>query len=233
MSTIAIIPARGGSKRLPRKNILPIAEKPVIAYVIEAARAAKLFDEVYVSTEDDEIAVIATQYGAQVIRRPMQHAEDHSTVVDVCLHALSVKPEIEVLCCIYATAALLTSDTLIEAHKVFSKNDAIDFLMGMSQYEHHPVQALKVDAEGFCSYMWPEWLGVKSQDYPELLVSNGTFYWARRRALQRDKTFYGQRLKGFLVPDSQVSDIDTWDDYLKVSEKLIYRSKEQKLYEAG
>jgi CMP-N-acetylneuraminic acid synthetase len=212
MSTVALIPARGGSKRVPRKNIVKVGGVPMLAHPIMAARAADLFEHISVSTEDAEIAGIASQYGAEVIERPLQIAEDRSTVVQVCLHALETFPDIDLICCIYATAILLTPETLVTAHELLCASPEIDFLMGVSEYEHPPVQALKSDDNGYLSYMWPEWRGMQSQFHPRLVVSNGTFYWARRQALMVEKTFYGHRLKGFIVPTEQVCDIDTQED---------------------
>jgi pseudaminic acid cytidylyltransferase len=213
MSTVALIPARGGSKRLPRKNILEVGGVPMLAYPILTARASGLFEHIYVSTEDEEIAEIAQQHGAEVIRRPSQIAEDRSTVVQVCLHALEVHPDIDLMCCIYATAVLLTPETLVGAHTLLCEKPEADFVMGVSEYEHPPVQALKADDNGYLSYMWPEWRGIQSQLQPHLVVSNGTFYWARRNALFEEKTFYGRRLKGSVVPTEQASDIDTQNGY--------------------
>lgn len=193
---------------------------PLIAHAISAARTAGLFDRIFVSTENAEIARIARQYGAEVIERPAEIAGDDSTVVQVCLHALEVVPEIELLCCIYATAVLLNPSTLALSHQQLLEDFGADFVMGVSEYEHHPVQALKADAQGHLSYMWPEWRGIQSQQYPRLLVSNGTFYWSRREALVRERTFYGRRLKGFVVPPEQVSDIDTQQDLDKVIQRL-------------
>lgn len=193
---------------------------PLIAHAISAARTAGLFDRIFVSTEDAEIARIARQYGAEVIERPAEIAGDGSTVVQVCLHALEVVPEIELLCCIYATAVFLNPSTLASSHQQLLEDSGADFVMGVSEYEHHPVQALKADDQGNLSYMWPEWRGIQSQQYPRLLVSNGTFYWCRREALVREKTFYGRRLKGFVVPPEQVSDIDTKQDLDKVIHRL-------------
>ena len=220
MSRIALIPARGGSKRLPRKNILDVGGVPMLARPIMAARATGLFDQIYVSTEDAEIAEIAKQYGAEVIERPPQIAEDHSTVVQVCLHALETHPEIELMCCIYATAVLLEPETIAAAYKLLGGESEADFVMGVSEYEHPPVQALKADDNGYLSYMWPEWRGIQSQFHPHLVVSNGTFYWARRQALLEEKTFYGRRLRGFTVPFEQVSDIDTQADLTKVIARM-------------
>lgn len=220
MSTVALIPARGGSKRLPRKNILDAGGVPMLARPIMAARATGLFDSIYVSTEDVEIAEIASHYGAQVIERPPQFADDRSTVVQVCLHALETHPEIDVMCCIYATSVLLKSATIKGAYELLAGDTEADFVMGVSEFEHPPVQALKSDNNGYLSYMWPKWRGVQSQFHPHLVVSNGTFYWARRSAMLEEKTFYGRRLRGFAVPHEQVSDIDTQEDLVRLVAKL-------------
>ncbi|WP_019915704.1 cytidylyltransferase domain-containing protein [Methyloversatilis discipulorum] len=216
MSTVAVIPARGGSKRLPRKNILDLAGKPMLAYAIETAHASRLFDQVCVSTEDADIARVAREFGAAVIERPDSIAGDRSTVAQVCLHALEALPSIDVFCCIYATAVLLKPETLQASHALLEAEPKADYVMGVSRYEHPPVQALKADEAGYLTYMWPEWRGVQSQFQPDLVVSNGTFYWGRRQPFLADRTFYGSRLRGAVVPDDQVSDIDTEADFRKV-----------------
>lgn len=193
---------------------------PLIAHAINTAKSSGLFDHVFVSTEDVEIANVARKYGAEVIERPAEIAQDRSTVVQVCLHALDTVPNVQILCCIYATTVFLKSSTLLSSYQQLMENPDADFVMGVSEYDHHPVQALKADANGNLSYMWPEWRGIQSQQYPRLLVSNGTFYWSRREALVREKTFYGHRLRGFVVPSEQVSDIDTPDDLEKVIQRL-------------
>lgn len=205
---------------MPRKNILEVDGMPMLAHPILAARASGLFERIYVSTEDAEIAEIAKQYGAEVIERPPLIAGDRSTVVQVCLHALEVHPDIDIMCCIYATAVLLTPETLIAAHTLLDNKLEADFVMGVSEYEHPPVQALKADNNGYLSYMWPEWRGKQSQFHPYLVVSNGTFYWARRTALLEEKTFYGRKLRGAVVPSEQVSDIDTHEDLTKIISRL-------------
>lgn len=197
----------------------------MLAHPIIAARASGLFEHIYVSTEDAEIAWIAKQYGAEVIERPPQIAEDRSTVVQACLHALETHPDIDLMCCVYATAVLLAPQTIVAAHKLLGGEPDADFVMGVSEYEHPPAQALKADDNGYLSYMWPEWRGIQSQFHPLLVVSNGTFYWARRQALLEEKTFYGRRLKGFIVPSEQVSDIDTQEDLTKVISKLNVKQK--------
>ena len=223
MSCVAIIPARGGTKRLPRKNILPIDGVPMIAHPIRIARESLLFDEVIVSTEDPEIAEIASTYGAVISHRPQDLASDRSTIAQVCYDVLDCQsPEATMFCCLYATAVLVSVTTLRSSYGDFSGDPMVDYLMGVSNYEFPPVQALTTNDDGFLSYMWPEFVGVQSQYHPELVVSNGTFIWARTDAFKRERLFYGNRLRGHLVPKSEVSDIDTLEDY----EALIHRLDE-------
>jgi CMP-N-acetylneuraminic acid synthetase len=216
MCTIALIPARGGSKRLPRKNILDIGGLPMLAHPIRAARESGLFRHIFVSTEDPEIAGVAETQGAEVIARPAELAQDRSTVVEVCLHALEIHPNTEFLCCLYATAVRLSARSITQSRALLDIAPGADFVMGVSEFEHSPVQALKSDEQGYLSYMWPEWRRVQSQFQPHLVVSNGSVYWARSSALLKEKTFYGRRLKGFPVPLDESTDIDTPADLERV-----------------
>lgn len=217
---IAIIPARGGSKRLPRKNILPINGKPMISYPIRTALQSNLFDEVVVSTEDDKISDIAEEYGATVFKRPEELAQDRSTVVEVCVHLLKLSPftNVDSFCCIYATAVLLQSADLIHSSKMLYEEPIADFVMGVSQYNYHPAKAMRCDKD-YLQPMWPEYSKKQSQFLPEVVVSNGTLYWARRKVFLTEKTFVGSRTKGYIVPEKHAIDIDTVDDYEKAKEK--------------
>lgn len=208
---IAVIPARGGSKRLPRKNILPLNANPLIGYPIRAALSSNLFDDVIVSTEDEEISEIAASFGATVITRPSKLAQDRSTVVEVCTHILGLNEykAVDRFCCIYATAAFLKSIDLSRSRDLMEEEPAADYVMGVSTYNYPPVQALRED-EGYLTYMWPEFRGKQSQEYPALVVSNGTLYWARANCFQKEQSFYGRRLKGYLL---SAVDIDTLSDY--------------------
>lgn len=215
MKQIAIIPARGGSKRLPRKNILPINGRPIIGYPIRTALESGLFDDVIVSTEDEEIARIAESFGVTIIKRPQSLATDASSVVEVCTHVLGLPEYLEVqnFCCIYATAVFLEPCQLVVARKNLDDVD-IDYVMGVSHYDYHPVQALRHEGHYLVS-MWPEYQKKKSQEYPELVVSNGTFYWARTKQFLLDQTFYGKRLVGYVLASV---DIDTIEDYNNAQE---------------
>lgn len=219
MNRIAIIPARGGSKRLPRKNILPVNGYPMLNYPVKMALESKLFDAVLVSTEDEEIAKIAQQAGAEVVIRPENLARDKSTVAQVCLHVLEKYPVTE-FCCIYATAILLRSETLHQAYQELYRITGTNYVMGVSEYNYPPVQALKSDKDGFLTYMWPDYIGKQSQSYPRLLVSNGTFVWARRDSFMQDRIFYAKGLRGFLVPTNESLDIDTQEDYESLLQRM-------------
>jgi len=224
MKRIAIIPARGGSKRLARKNILPVSGQSMLCYPIQTALETGLFDSVMVSTEDEEIAEIALNAGADVINRPKTLAQDRSTIVEVCLHAIS-QIAIDEFCCIYATSVLLKAATITAAYDKFKSNKSASSLMGVSEYKYSPVQALTKNSTGNLKYMWPEFKGIQSQFHPELVVSNGTFVWVNAEKFVQEKTFYGEHLQGFLVPEEETSDIDTAHDYFRLQEKIHKTSK--------
>jgi len=220
--TVAIIPARGGSKRLLRKNILPILGKPLIEFPISAAIKCGLFTSVIVSTEDDEIAQIARSAGSQVIMRPPELCDDRSTVVQVCSHVLNSLATIdqipEYFCCIYATAIFLTADDLRESFDLLNQKPEADFVMGVSEFNFQPVQALEQE-KGYLALKWAEYKGVQSQFQPKLVASNGTLYWARSSFFFDIKSFYGKRLKGYNIPQFRAVDIDTEQDF-KMAEIL-------------
>ena len=217
--TVAIIPARGGSKRLPRKNVLPILGEPILSYPIKAALESKLFNSVIVSTEDAEIARTARMSGAQVIQRPAQLARDRATVVEVCLHVLEVlenenrRPDF--FCCIYATALFINPDDLRQSYCLLDAEPKSDFVMGVSEYNLYPAQALIVNGS-YLMPMWPEYYGTQGQFQPHLVASNGTLYWARVGAFRDGRSFYGKRLKGYYISKARSVDIDTPED-LKIA----------------
>ena len=216
MKRIAIIPARGGSKRLPRKNVLPILGKPMLNYPIQAAQESGMFDRIIVSTEDEEIRQAALEAGAEVFQRPGDLAQDRATVVQVCRHVLDVLDEQseqpEFFCCIYATAVFITPDDLQSSFQLFSQEPEPDVVMGVSEFNLHPVQALE-EKDGFLTPKWPEYLGVQSQFHPQLVASNGTFYWTKSMDFLQNPTFYMPKLKGYTIPQRRAVDIDTKEDY--------------------
>ena len=222
MKVIAIIPARGGSKRLPRKNILPLQGEPLVSRVVRAAIKSECFHDVVVSTEDAEIANIVEGSGATVHVRPEFLARDDSTVTEVCLDVLD-KSNAELFCCIYATAALLSHSTLRESSQIIMHSQNIDVLMGVSEYQYSPFQALIIDNQGRAKLLHPEYNKTRSQHYPKVRVSNGTFYWARVPSFRQEQTFYSRRLGAFDVPEGEVCDIDTEKDFTRMCRLFAQR----------
>ena len=216
MRRIAIIPARGGSKRLPRKNVLPFMGRPMLAHPVHACLDSGLFDRVIVSTEDEEIAAVAQAAGAEVLHRDSNLATDHAGVAKVCadtLHRLSRTGfEPVIFCCLYATAVFVTSDDLHHSLALMEAPPEVDGIMGVSLYNLQPHVALRED-NGFLSPMWPELINHKSQEMPRLVASNGTLYWLRTAAFRVSQTFYLRRLRGYEMPRHRVIDIDTDEDY--------------------
>lgn len=212
MKKIAIIPARGGSKRLPRKNIIPLSGKPLLQRVVETCLSSGVFDLVIVSTEDEEIKTVAHAAGAEVHNRSHDIARDRSTVVEVCESVLD-EYQCDDFCCIYATAALLTSRTLQESAERFELDSSITSLMGVSEYNYSPLQALEVDDAGHAKMLLPEYMKVQSQFHPKTRVSNGTIYWARKDSFLQERTFYSSKLGVFDIPESESCDLDTKEDY--------------------
>lgn len=228
MKAVAIIPARGGSKRLPRKNILPLAGKPMISYPIKTALASGLFESVIVSTEDTEISEIAREYGAQVISRPPEFSTDEAHELDACLHVLDTLKdegsEPEAFCVLYPTAAFLIADDLIHSMERLNQKPAADVVMGVSAYDIHPYKALVTSPEGYLEPMFPKECRMRSQFYPHLMASNGTFCWLRTSAFHDNPTYYTKRLKPYEMPLDRAVDIDTKEDYER-AQRLFAISK--------
>lgn len=215
MKHVAIIPARGGSKRLPGKNIIPISGKPAISYPIEAALKARIFDRVIVSTEDEEIKDISKNCGAEVFDRPEELAGDKVGVVDVCMDVLKKLGEDGIspdsFCCIYATAVFLQPSDLIKSCRILEQHPEGDVVMGVSKYNLQPDQAM-VDEGGVLKPRWPDLVRLQSQDKEGQVASNGTLYWAETKKFLRQKSFYVEKMMGYEIPWMRAIDIDTPED---------------------
>lgn len=213
---IALIPARGGSKRLPRKNILPVMGHPMLHYPVKAALDSGCFDRVIVSSEDEEVRHIAMGEGAQVMDRPGHLTRDRSTVAQVCLDVLArlaqqgTRPDW--FCCIYATAIFITPQDLCSSFGVVEKSPRADCVMGVSDFNLQPLQALEKDGKGFLKPRWQACL-CQSQFHPDLVASNGTLYWCRTESFLRQKSFYTDKMIGYKIPWIRAIDLDTPEDY--------------------
>ena len=217
MSNIAIIPARGGSKRIPRKNIRPFLGKPIIAYSIEAAISSNLFDEVMVSTDDKEIADIAIRYGAKVpFIRSTENANDFATLTDVLIEVLEQYKKAGKyfgnICCILPTAPLTTSIKIKEAYTKFSKSK-FDSLCPVVEFSYPILRALEYKDQGTLQMIWPEHLKSRSQDLKPAYHDSGTFYWIKKSALLAEKTLFCKNGSAIVLPENEVQDIDTETDW--------------------
>ncbi|MGE0254660.1 MAG: NTP transferase domain-containing protein [Alphaproteobacteria bacterium] len=214
-SRIAIIPARGGSRRLPRKNVVAFLGRPILAWTVIAAQESGLFDRVVVSTEDDEIASVARDAGAAVADRPAALAGDLATVLDVCLDLLDREEAggraWDVVCALYATAPLRNAGD-IRAVVELLEPGRCDFAMAVTEYDLPPYRALRQDGDGTLVPMWPDLVARKSQDMPPLVVNNGSTYAVHVPALRQHRTFTGPGCRGHLMPRARSVDIDVAED---------------------
>lgn len=213
MRNICIIPARGGSKRIPHKNIRSFLGKPIIAYSIEAAINSRCFDEIMVSTDDEEIAQIAKQYGAKVpFMRSEKTSNDHATLADVIKEVLKEYSDAGVIfdnmCCILATSPLLRSDDIIAGYKKLLDSNFTS-IVPIVQYSYPIQRSLILDKAGIVSYKWPEYSKSRSQDLEPTYHDAGTFYWHVIR-----NWISGDIRRGAVVVDEMsVQDIDTERDW--------------------
>jgi len=224
MSAIAIIPARGGSKRIPRKNIKEFCGKPLIAYSIEVAKKSGLFSEVVVSTDDTEIAEVAKSYGASVpFIRPKKLSDDFTGTGAVVSHAkewlLKNGRAFEYLCTIYATAPLLQVDSLIEGFERLINSDAKYAFSATSM--PFPIQrTFKITKERRCEMFWPENFAKRSQDLEPAYQDAGQFYW-NRLSKKSDDIIFGHDSIPIILPRHLVQDIDDEEDWIRA--ELMYR----------
>lgn len=223
MNNIAIIPARGGSKRIPKKNIKPFLGKPIIAYSIEAAQKSGLFSEIMVSTDSEEIAAIAKEYGATVpFMRSLENADDFATLNDVfCEVRDSYKKagqEFDNYCVILPTAPLLTAALLREAHEKLNASD-FDSVRPLLRFDY-PIQRAFSLENGEVLFMQPQYARTRSQDLEPAYHDAGMFYFIRRGS-----DMAGGKKGGFEIKSLFAQDIDTEEDWLlaEMKYKLINR----------
>ncbi|MCW8328228.1 pseudaminic acid cytidylyltransferase [Photobacterium sp. SDRW27] len=214
---VAIIPARGGSKRIPKKNIKLFHGKPMIAYSIEAALKSGCFDQVIVSTDDQEIADIARQWGADVpFLRPSEIADDYATTMDVINHALNWYKQqgdlIEYACCIYATAPFVKPEALVSGLEAL-KRGRYDYAFSATSFPFPIQRGLKLTNEGTVEMFMPEHINTRSQDLEEAYHDAGQFYWGTADAYLAGLPIFSNRSFAVLLPRNEVQDIDTLEDW--------------------
>lgn len=214
MKNIAIIPARGGSKRIPRKNIKSFMGKPIIAYSIETALSSGLFDEIMVSTDDKEIAEVAVQYGAKIpFFRSVQTANDYATLADVLHEVLERYMEFgcyfDNMCCLLATSPLIDEKLVAEGYEKLLKNEDWSTVAPVVAFSYPILRSLQKDENGIITMRWPEYRTARSQDLETFYHDSGTFYWHRIPLWSK-----GINKRGAIILDElHVQDIDTEMDW--------------------
>jgi len=214
---IAIIPARGGSKRIPGKNLRPFCGRPMLAYAISAARATGCFSHVAVSTDSEEIASLARQLGADVpFMRQATLADDHTgttpVVVDCIERLAQLGIEADHYCCIYATAPLIQAADLQAAHRRLLASGAA-YVYAVAEFGFPIQRAVRMNAEGLVTPFWPEQMSKRSQDLEAAYQDAGQFYWGTGQAWLSGESPVGGRGIGHLLPRHRVVDIDTPEDW--------------------
>ena len=216
MTRIAIIPARGGSKRIPRKNIKPFCGKPILAYSVEAALKSKLFDEVMVSTDDAEIAEVAKKFGASVpFMRSAETANDYAILKDVLNEVLAKYAELgksfDEVCCILPTAPLIETDDIVHSHEILEKENCVS-VVPVVKFSYTIFRSLKIE-NGKLTMNWPENYPKRSQDLPDAYHDAGLFYWYSRKYFEEKIAGFGSNACPYILYEEKVQDIDTPDDW--------------------
>lgn len=226
---VAIIPARGGSKRIPRKNIKNFCGKPMIAWSIEAALQSSCFEQVIISTDDEEIAELAFCLGAQVpFMRPGELSGDFVATIPVIKHAIQQLEANQVIpdrvCCIYATAPFISADALKSGLTLIQKQNA-DYVFSVTSYAFPIQRAIKLQQNGIVQMYSPEYFNTRSQDLEEVYHDAGQFYWGARTAWLEEKPIFSSESYPLILPRHLVQDIDTQEDWIRA--ELMFKSIEK------
>lgn len=228
MKKVAIIPARGGSKRIPKKNIKIFAGLPIIAYSINTAKDSNLFDRIILSTDSEEIAEIGKSYGAEVpFMRPSELSDDFTGTAEVLIHSLKWLNEHDIFynyfCCIYATAPFLTKEYLVKGFDILSQNNATT-AFSITSFSYPIFRALKIEENNRVKLYWPKYRNSRSNDLPNAYHDAGQFYWGDTEKFLKEPALYSADSIPIILPRYLVHDIDTPEDW-EAAEKLYMALK--------
>jgi N-acylneuraminate cytidylyltransferase len=219
VNRVAVIPARGGSKRIPRKNIREFCGKPMIAWSIEAAKASGCFDRIVVTTDDPEIAEVAKAWGAEVpFKRPAELSDDYSGTLPVIRHAVDWLRQngepVDYVCCIYATAPFISPEDLQRGWKLIQQ-EAASYAFSVTSYAFPIQRAIRITADGRVAMFRPEHFNTRSQDLEEAWHDAGQFYWGTAEAWLEERPVFSEGAVPVKLPRHRVQDIDTPDDWTR------------------
>ena len=220
---VAILPARGGSKRIPRKNILDFEGKPMLAWPIAAALDSGLFDKVVVSTDDAEVAAVARAHGAETpFFRPAELADDHTGVLDVMRHAIAaLGGEIDYACLIYPTAPMLRAAYLRQGYETLAGRPDKSFALAVTSFAFPVQRAVRITADGALEALYPQYRQTRSQDLEPAYHDAGQFCWGRARAWLDGEAMFSPVTLPVILPRTLVQDIDTPEDWERA--ELLFR----------
>jgi len=223
---ICVIPARGGSKRIPKKNIKLFCGKPIISWSIEAALNSKCFDRIIVSTDNDEIKKIANHFGAETpFTRPDELSDDFSSTADVIKHAIELQNDIEqdhdIVCCIYPTAPFIRSSDILKGLQVLIDFEA-DYSLSVTSYPYPIQRALKLNEQNLIDMVSPQYLNSRSQDLDPNFHDAGQFYWGRASAWLNSRPIFGGNSRSVYIPRYRAQDIDDEEDW--ISAELMFQN---------
>ena len=223
---VAVIPARGGSKRIPRKNIREFAGKPMIAHSINCALQSGLFERVIVSTDDEEISLIARDFGAEVpFQRPKELSDDHTGTTEVIAHAIdwlqSQGAAISAVCCIYATAPFICQNDLRQGLTILEAGNW-RFVFSAATFSFPVFRSFQKNADGSLKMFFPQFFNTRSQDFPEALHDAGQFYWGRPQAWLDRAAIFDIHSTVVIIPRWRVQDIDTEEDWVRAEAMTGY-----------
>lgn len=219
MSRVAIIPARGGSKRIPHKNIKEFCGKPMIAWSIEAAKASGCFDKIIVSTDDSEIAEVAQQWGAEVpFLRPANLSDDYTGTLPVIHHAAGWLQRnnfpVDYACCLYATAPFVSAEDLRRGLQLIEEANS-SYAFSVTSYAFPIQRAIRITENGRVAMFNPEHFQTRSQDLEEAWHDAGQFYWGTAQAWLEEQPIFGEHAVPVKLPRHRVQDIDTPEDWAR------------------
>lgn len=216
---LAVIPARGGSKRIPRKNVKPFGGLPMIAWSIRAAIKSQCFDRIIVSTDDTEIAATAKEYGAEApFMRPARLSDDHTGTIPVIAHAIGWQSEngqaATAVCCIYATAPFVQAEDLQRGLQLLQVSGA-DYAFSVTTYAFPIQRAIRITQDKRVEMIQPEHFSTRSQDLEEAWHDAGQFYWGKAEAWRQGKPLFSKDAAPVALPRYRVQDIDTPEDWAR------------------
>jgi N-acylneuraminate cytidylyltransferase len=228
MNNLAVIPARGGSQRIPKKNIKDFFGKPIIAYPIELAIESNLFDEVIVSTDSPEIESIVVKYGASVpFLRSEKNSNNFATLTDVILEVIQVYEKLDItidsICCILPTAVLISQKNLLDGYNKFKNND-LSSLIPVLRFAYPIQRALKEDS-GLLSFREPEFAISRSQDMEPYYHDSGQFYWIKANKIVKEKSIFTSKTGYLELAEIETQDVDTQMDWDILKIKFGYKNQ--------